>query len=91
MENKKLPAIAITKPEEVRKLIGCTIEDAKVGGMPPSLILVVSHIAAPNKVQVIFTPGVTLELAKGTMMGPGFPIIANLGFHIQTGDIEKGK
>lgn len=76
-----MPELVISKPEDIKKLQGWTIEEA--GMLPPPKIgigLKISHPAAAIPVVVLITASVAMGLS-------GNVVVANPGLHIESKDI----
>lgn len=50
------------KPEDLRQLVGWVIDNVQFAP-GARLILTVSHMAAPNKMQIILTPGIQVGMS----------------------------
>ena len=78
-----MPLIDISKPEDIKKLIGWRIDDVRlILGVPPKLILRLGHIAAGNQVDITFTPCLTPKVSTGGVEMP-------LGINIASEDVPE--
>ncbi len=77
--------IEINSPEDIKKLIGCHIHDAKIvhEGMVGRLELQLSHITMPNKVSLSIGPEVQLTIGRDS-------VTLLSGLTIGTHDIPEG-
>lgn len=76
MENhptQKVPAILIQQPEDIRKLIGCVIEDARIVNLHAGVCIEidVSHTMAPNPVSVRIEPKAEITVSQGGIIAVG--------------------
>lgn len=92
---KKPPAIFLEKPEDIKKLVGCSIINARVVSIHGGVCIEfdINHIMAPNPVSVRIEPKaetiIDEPLAGLVIHGDGLPIKLRNTLVVWTKDIKQ--